>query len=145
MRGLLFGLILGMFISAPAGAQGLINGRVPDIVQEPICFQVVNKAPYGIFGTFMTDLYERPDGIRSRHRSNFRLKEPGTIDEDGYPADSAEFCTYGPFFPGRKLEVQIKTLVPVFSCRTRIDQGPLIIRGERKREGGTNTWIECFE
>lgn len=115
-----------------------------DIVQEPICFAVKNEAPYNIYGSFVTDYYPHPSGTASRHRSNFRLDAKGGVDEDtGKPSDVAEFCSYGPFFPGRKLEMTLRTLVPIFSCQTRIDAGPIIIYGERKREGGTNTWAEC--
>lgn len=122
------------------------SARAQDIVSEPLCFQVVNEAPYKVYGSFITDYYTRPDGVRARHRSNFRLDEPGTVHEtEGYPLDRAEFCSYGPFLPDRKLEMVIRTLVPIFSCQTKIDQGPVIIKGHQKPEGGTDTWAECFE
>lgn len=122
------------------------GGQAQDIVAEPICFQLVNKAPYRVFGTFVTERFTRPDGIETRHRSSFRLEEPGTIhEEEGYPLDRAEFCSYGPFFPGRKLDLTLRTLVPIFSCRTRIDQGPIVIHGRKKPEGGTETWAACYE
>ncbi|MCF8496259.1 MAG: hypothetical protein K9G62_06300 [Alphaproteobacteria bacterium] len=133
---LLFALLL-VFNISPARAQ--------DIVAEPICFQVINEAPYKIYGNFITDTYTAPDGSKSRHRSNFRLDEPGSVHEtEGYPLDRAEFCSYGPFLPGRKLEMVLRTLIPIFSCTTRIDQGPIVIKGRRKDEGGTETWAECF-
>lgn len=117
-----------------------------DIVQDPICFVVKNEAPYSIYGSFMTDFYPHPDGTKARHRSNFKLEAAGSVDEEtGYPSDAGEFCSYGPFFPGRKLEMTLRTLVPIFSCQTRIDMGPIVIHGERKPEGGTNTWADCFE
>lgn len=117
-----------------------------EIVQEPICFNVRSEAPYKVYGSFVTDYYTRPDGVRARHKSNFRLEEAGTTDpEKGYPLDRAEFCTYGPFYPGRKLELVIRTLVPIFSCQTRIDQGEIVIHGYRKPEGGTVTEADCFD
>lgn len=120
--------------------------RAQDIVSQPICFNVKNEAPYKVYGSFITDYYTRPDGIRARHKSNFRLEEAGaTHEEKGYPIDRAEFCTFGPFYPGRKLELVIRTLVPVFSCKTRIDQGEIVIQGHRKPEGGTETTAQCFE
>ena len=115
-----------------------------DVVQEPVCFQVINEAPYKVYGDFRTDYYTRPDGIRAKHRSNFRLEEPGTLHEEGYPLDRAEFCSYGPFLPGRQLELTLRTLIPIFSCKTKLDQGPIVIKGRRKPEGGTETWAECY-
>lgn len=125
-----------VFFSVPAHAQ--------EIVQEPVCFIVRNQAPYKVYGNFVTDYYTAADGTKARHRSNFRLEEAGAIDpEKGYPLDVAEFCSYGPFYPERQLELVLRTLVPIFSCKTHVEKGEIIIKGERLPEGGTKTWAEC--
>jgi len=119
-----------------------------EVVSEPICFVIKNEAPYTVYGSVSTNFYTRPDGRKARHRSNFRFEPAGSVDEEGYPNDIAEFCSYGPFYDGRRLEIVLRTLVPIFSCHSRIDQGPLVIKGEYKPEdqgGGTKTWIECYE
>jgi hypothetical protein len=118
-----------------------------EVTSEPICFFVRNQADYKVYGSFITDYYTRPDGVRARHRSNFRLEEAGAIDkEKGHPLDIAEFCSYGPFYPERKLELVLRTLVPVFSCQTRVDQGEIIITGERNADNSGNiTKAVCFE
>lgn len=121
------------------------QGQAQEIISEPICFVLRNEAPYKVYGNFVTDYYTAPDGQQARHRSNFRLDEPGAKDEQGNPSDSAEFCSYGPFYPDRKLELVLRTLVPIFSCKTRIDQGEIVIKGYKKPEGGTNTYAECYE
>lgn len=140
-RTFLFALILSA-LAVPAFAQ---NENL-DIVKEPICFAVRNQAPYKVYGNFATDNYITAEGIKARHRSNFRLDEPGTKDEKGNPTDAAEFCSYGPFLPNRMLELTLRTLVPIFSCKTKIDQGEIIIKGHRKEgpDGGTETWAECY-
>lgn len=116
-----------------------------EIVQEPICFIVRNEAPYKIYGNFVTDYYTTPEGDQARHRSNFRLDEAGAKDpEKGFPLDVAEFCSYGPFYEGRQLELVIRTLVPIFSCKTSVEKGEIVIKGERLPEGGTKTWAECL-
>ncbi len=123
-----------------------VSARAQEIVNEPICFILRNEAPYKVYGSFSTDYYTRADGVRARHRSNFRLEEAGTTDEkEGYPLDAAEFCSYGPFYPDRKLDLTLRTLVPIFSCKTRIDQGDIIIQGHRKPEGGTETKALCYD
>jgi hypothetical protein len=143
LHALVFSLFAGgMALALPAHAQ---NENL-DIVQEPICFSVRNEAPYMIFGNIATSDFTRPDGIVARHRSNFRLEAAGGVDsETGEPSDRAEFCSYGPFFEGRKLELVLRTLFPVFTCQTKIDQGEIVIKGFRKDEGGAQTWAECFE
>lgn len=121
--------------------------QAQEILKEPICFAVRNEAPYKIYGSFITDLYPRNDGTKARHRSNFRLEEKGAVDEKGAAADKAEFCSFGPFFPGRKLEMTLRTLVPIFTCQTNVESGEIVIHGERLPEpqGGTKTWADCFE
>ncbi len=119
--------------------------KAGEITAEPICFEVVNTAPHGVNGRFRTDLYTTPDGTRARHTSNFRLDAAGTIHEtEGYPLDRAEFCSYGPFYEGRKLEFVLVTLFPVFSCNTNVESGPIVIKS-RPIESGNRLWAECFE
>lgn len=103
-----------------------------EVVDEPICFTVHNRAPYSVFGTVSTDKYQTPEGVTAHHRSNFRLKT----------GEFTEFCSKGPFYEGRRLEFKLRSLVPLFSCKTKID-APIIIQGRHKPEGGTESWASC--
>ena len=137
MRVLLLLALLLVAVPFPSGAQ--------EITPQPICFKVRNTAEFSIWGSFVTDYYTREDGIKARHRSNFRLEAAGTKDPDkGYPADEAEFCSYGPFYPNRQLELVLRTIVPVFTCKTSVEAGEIVLRGERKEEGGVKMWAECL-
>ena len=141
MKGLFFTTVL-LIILMPLNASAFEM----DVVKEPVCFVVKNEANFSVTGSIVTDYYMRPDGAKSRHRSNFRMGPPGTKDDKGYPDDIAEFCTHGPFYPDRKIEFVLKTLFPVFSCMTRIDQGPIVIKGHRNEDDTGNVmWAECFE
>lgn len=104
-----------------------------EITDSPACFNVLNTAPYTVYGTIKTEEFIRPDGIKTRHRSNFRLES----------RHQAEFCTRGPFFEGRKIEITLRSLIPLFTCKTKVT-GDLIIRGEKTADG-TKTWVECIE
>lgn len=97
------------------------------------CFTLVNAAPYTVTGSMVTAPYETADATTARQRLNFRLK----------PKETHRFCAFGPFYPGERLELVLRTLVPVFSCYTAA-QGEITIRGERKAEGGTRTWADCI-
>ena len=112
-------------LQAPTGAAG-------EVGQVPQCFNVINKAPYTVLGTVVTDYYTRPDGVKARHRSNFNLKT----------GEQTRFCTQGPYYEGGKLELVLRTLVPVFDCKTRVD-ADIIINGRIKPEGGTDSWAVC--
>lgn len=119
----------------PPSIPNAIISAMPDgeVVTDPICFNVINNASYNVFGTFVTGVYTAEDGSKARHRSNFRLE----------PAQKSQFCTTGPFYEGRKLELVLRTLIPVFSCKTAIT-GDIQIYGRRKPEGGTDTWAVCL-
>lgn len=116
-----------------------------EIVQDPICFTIRNTAEHKIYGTFGTNYYIAADGTQARHRSNFRLEPAGSKDDEGYPADAAEFCSYGPFFEDRKLELVLRTLFPVFTCYTHIENGEIVIKSKRNEDdSGYDQWAECL-
>ena len=142
---LVFFTVLALFTLSSGDARAQTPQVMGEIVQEPICFSVRSEAQHKVFGRIATEKYIRPDGIKTRHRFNFRLDPAGSLDENGQPTDRAEFCSYGPFFEGRKLDLTLRTLVPIFSCKTRIDQGEIIITGERNAEGSLVTKAHCFE
>jgi hypothetical protein len=98
------------------------------------CFSLVNRAPYTVHGTIITDYYTTQSGVSARHRENFRLETN----------ESNEYCAAGPFFGEDKdqLKLVIRTIVPIFSCNFKA-KGEIAIRGEVLKEGGTKTWAEC--
>lgn len=118
----------------PDEAQLLLDPPIidPTNADGSRCFNLLNKAPYTVTGSVNTDYYELADGNRARAHRNFRLR----------PGETAHVCSFGPFYPGERLEVVLRTLVPIFSCYTVV-QGDLTIFGEIKPEGGTRTWIDC--
>lgn len=141
-RFLLYSLFLVVFaFSAPLSAQDdpflpvepTQPSAMGEVSDEPSCFNVINRAPYTVFGSIYTNYFIRGDGAKTRHKSNFRLETE----------NSAEFCTYGPFYDDRKVELVLRTLIPIFDCKTGVD-GDVIIYGRRKSEGGTETWATCL-
>ncbi len=115
----------------PARAQDLHEPA--ETTAQPLCFQVQNTTPYTVWGSFVTNSYTAPDGTLARHHENFRLES----------RHFAEFCSSGPFFPGRKLDLQLRGLVPIYECRTGIG-GPIVIRGQKSDDGGYKTWADCL-
>lgn len=105
-----------------------------EVLDKPICFNVLNKAPYTVVGEFSTNIYKTKEGIEAKHRANFRLEA----------GKQTNFCSLGPFFAGRKLDLTLRSLIPLFSCRTAIT-GDIVIYGRRKDEGGTDTWAACLK
>ena len=116
-----------------------------EVTQSPICFTVRNEAPYRVYGEISTDYYTAPDGSKARHTGTFRLEKAGTKREGkDYFIDRSEFCSSGPFYQGRQLEITLRTLIPTFSCKTNIELNEIVIKGHIKKDGTTKTWATCY-
>lgn len=133
---------LAVFFAAfPSLAEGVQADKsqllVPPPMLEPAnpdgsrCFFISNKAPYSVTGSLVTNYYETASGIPARAHNNFRLKS----------GEKQDFCTYGPFYEGARLELVLRTLMPIFSCYT-VAQGEIIIMGETVN-GKSRTWALC--
>lgn len=140
MKHLFLSLTLLPFFACPTMAQ--------EITAEPICFTVRNDSDKTIYGSVITDYVTRPDGQKIHYDGTFRLYAKGTTDpKTGYAKDNSEFCSRGPFFPGRKLEITLRTLIPVFSCRTSVEMGEIIVHAKEITKNGskiTKYWATCY-
>lgn len=140
MRHIALALLLSQLFILPAQAQ--------EITAQPICFTVRNTADHKIYGEFRTDYVTDDDGQKIHHSGSFRLEAAGTTHpEKDYPLDRSEFCSSGPFFPGRQLELVLRTMFPVFSCKTNIESGEIVIHSKKQKKDGveiTKMWATCL-
>ena len=125
--------LLAALIAPAAWAADRDADEPTEVTQQPVCFEIRNTMDYTVYGSFVTAAYTAPEGVTARHHSNFRLA----------PRHYAQFCSTGPFYPGRKLDLQLRTLIPVFECRTAIG-APIVIRGEKREDGGTRIVADCL-
>jgi hypothetical protein len=135
--------LMMLFLPGPASAA---NGAkadegqlmIPPPMLEPAqpdgsrCFKIVNRAPYTVNGTLLTNYKTDLMGRKGRDVSNFRLA----------PGGEKKYCTFGPYYPGTRIGFQIRTIVPVFSCYT-VAQGTIEVQGKVDAEGKTKTWVNC--
>lgn len=105
--------ILCLLFAIPAHAQGAPS-RQPagEITSSPICGKLKNRSDQTIMGTMATKQQKLPSGDLVAHQENFKLAA----------GEEREFCAAGPFFEGRRLELTLRTLIPLFSCYTKIDR-----------------------
>lgn len=94
---------------APPSVNEGIEG---EIIGEPICTFLVNRSDQVIMGTVLTAPQTLESGDNVRHRQNFKLAAGA----------KQQICAAGPFYAGRRLEVVIRTLIPLFTCRTTLSQ-----------------------
>jgi hypothetical protein len=83
--------------------------RAADVTPFKECGTLVNSAGQLVMGVVKTESFMFQKQI-IRHEKNFSL-------EDG---ETVEVCSTGPFFPGYKVELTIRTIMPLFTCQTRL-------------------------
>ena len=105
-------LLILLFSSAPVFAQVPSRQAAGEITRQPICTYLINRSDQTIMGTIATKSQKLADGTIAAHSDNFKLGA----------GDRRQFCAAGPFFEGRRLELTIRTLIPLFSCYTKIDR-----------------------
>ena len=124
------------------------HANAQEITAEPICFNIINDSDQTIYGSVVTDYITRADGQKIHYDGTFRLAPKDTLDpKTGYRKDFSEFCTKGPFFPGRQLQITLRTLIPVFSCKTSVEANDVVVHSNEVMKDGIKTrkyWATCY-
>ena len=81
-----------------------------------------------------TDYYLREDGSRDYHETILRIE--GGKDR--------EICAKGPFYPDYKVDLILKSLFPLFDCRTKL-QGEIPIREKMDQRGNREFYAVCLD
>lgn len=124
-----------MLLPVPVQAQmGGGTGRTGEIIARPICSALVNRSDQAILGTLSTAGQRVPSGDVIKHRDNFRLE----------PGDRKEFCSTGPFYEGQRLEIVLRTIIPLFDCKTRIDRGDIYLDARPDQYGVKKLSATCY-
>lgn len=105
-------LLIFLFILSPVWAQIPSAQRDMEVTSSPLCTFLINRSDQTIMGTIMTMPQTLDSGDSVRHRENFKL----------VAGARQQFCTTGPFFEGRRVELIIRTLIPLFDCKTKLDR-----------------------
>lgn len=101
-----------LLVSPCALAQSSTVSKRPEILSKPACSALVNMSDVTIQGTLGTAPQRAESGDMVTLRDNFKLA----------PGERRSFCSTGPFYPGQRLALTIRTLIPLFECKTKIDR-----------------------
>lgn len=118
-------LLAVSFVLMPPAQADLISPRL-------MCAKIKNTTDFTVNGVIRTEYGETSTGEKRRHESNFRLS----------PGETQDACSTGPFFPGYQVDFTLKTLIPIFSCRTRLRE-TILIKSEKKDDGGNRIYAVC--
>lgn len=101
-----------------------------DVTPFKECATLVNSADQQVMGVIKTEAFKYKGQI-VRHESTFDLQDGETV----------VVCSTGPFFPGYKVELTIKTIMPLFSCLTRLS-GDIVLR-RKEKDRFTHLYADC--
>ena len=103
------------------------SGFAADVTPFKECATLVNFTNQQVMGVIKTDAFKFQGKI-TRHEKNFNLQEGETV----------AVCSTGPFFPGYKVELTIRTIMPLFTCKTRLS-GNIYLR--KKWDDDNNVYV----
>lgn len=96
------------------------------------CATLRNLSDQTIMGVVRTAPFRARGGEVQRHEGTFRLEADET----------ARICSSGPFYDGYRVELVIRTIIPLFNCKTRLS-GDIILRKTVTKQGFTKLYAEC--
>ncbi|MDD3020870.1 MAG: hypothetical protein PHX61_07830 [Alphaproteobacteria bacterium] len=96
------------------------------------CATLRNMSDQTIMGVIRTAPFKITNGGIQRHEGTFRLE----------PDETAQICSTGPFYEGYKVELVIRTIMPLFTCKTRLS-GNIYLRKTENKNGITKLYAEC--
>lgn len=100
----------------------------------PLCGKIVNESGYKIYGSISTPIAGERQGVKARHQASLRLD----------PGEKLDVCSEGPFYDGQRLELTLRSLFPIFSCKTQIGGRTITIRSEPRPQGGVKFYADCY-
>jgi hypothetical protein len=122
-----------ILLTTDAWAQPAMMTREGEVLAAPVCGKLINDSTVSIHGSIATMAQIVESGESLTHTLNFALK----------PGEETEICSKGPFYDGQRLDLTIRTLIPLFNCRTRIDRD-IYLRMEEEQDGTKTYSATCF-
>lgn len=108
------------------------SAEAADVTPFKECATIVNSANQQVMGVIKTESFMFR-GKLIRHEKNFNLQDGETV----------AVCSTGPFFPGYKVELTIRTIMPLFTCHTRLS-GNIYLRSKWDNENKvTLLYADC--
>lgn len=109
-----------------------LSGWAADVTPFKECATIINAADQQVMGVIKTEAFIFQGKVR-RHEKNFNLQDGETVS----------VCSTGPFFPGYKVELTIRTIMPLFTCHTRLS-GNIYLRSKWDDENGVRIlYADC--
>lgn len=122
-----FTAVLFLLFLSPAQSQELYSPL-------PYCALIKNETKDEMIVQIRTDYYLRDDGTRDYHETILRIDA----------GKDREICAKGPFYPDYKVDLILKSLFPLFDCRTKL-QGEIPLRERKLANGDREFYAVCVD
>ncbi|MCB1558575.1 MAG: hypothetical protein KDJ50_06600 [Alphaproteobacteria bacterium] len=109
-----------------------IETKAGDVTPFDECANLRNMSNQTIMGVVRTAPFKSTVGEVERHEGSFRLE----------PDEIATICSQGPFYDGYRVELIIRTIIPLFTCKTRLS-GDIYLRKTETEDGITKLYADC--
>lgn len=127
MRVVLAMIVIGFFPAAAHAQAGTFS-------DTPICSTLINKTGFTIYGSVETNKVTQPNGETAYYKSNLRLGADETT----------QICSSGPFFEGQRVTLSLRSLFPVFECKTALGK-PITLNAKRNKTDTGYDWsATCY-
>ena len=126
---------LGIFLLGTLIALAALTGHTGwagEVTPFQECATLRNMSDQSIMGVVRTAPFKTTTGDPKRHEATFRLEADET----------AQICSTGPFYEGYKVELMIRTIIPLFTCKTRLS-GDIMLRKKQNDDGTTKLYADC--
>lgn len=100
----------------------------------PHCALIKNETLDEMIIQIRTDYYLRDDGSRDYYETILRIDA----------GKDREICAKGPFYPEYKVDLIIKSLFPLFDCKTKL-QGEIPVRERKDGSGSREFYAVCVD
>lgn len=108
------------------------GARAGEVTPFNECATLRNMSDQSIMGVIRTAPFKVRGGAIKRHEGTFRLE----------PDETAQVCSTGPFYDGYRVELVLRTIMPLFTCKTRLS-GEIMLRKTERNDGITKLYADC--
>ncbi len=110
----------------------VLPARAADVTPFQECATIRNAVGHQVMGVVRTAGFKNSrTGQVSFHEGPFVLQDDETV----------EICSKGPFYPGYKVELTLRTIMPLFTCKTRLS-GEIVLR-QKTEKGIKFLYADC--
>jgi hypothetical protein len=94
----------------------------PLLSEKPLCSIMHNDSERTVFIAVRTNYFIAPNGEKNRHEASLRLE----------PMQKQQVCAQGPFYDDYRVEIILRTIIPLFDCKTKLGDDLRITQTKQK-------------